>query len=371
MRKLVSFILVCALLLVGGVIGKTVLVRVADERARQIVNGLQVDDKSIDTLAIELTRQVHSRYAQVNPDIDPPLLWKLRPYLTHDLMPAVFRLPEGAIDTLYVEGWCDSAARVLGYILDSTDVQSSQLNIVNRIAGAHSVVLARFPDGREAMLDPYYGIVPMLDGELISPNRALAASKNPGFGGDIWKKLAPTSENRFYEKFEYAVFAVQNNDLDIVVQVDLVDSRSIALGRRDGDSKDVRRDSLSHGLTSYWDYLGHKYDRGWTRVLRFAQDTRVEIGLTEPVKSNFVTTNMHPRIEDKNRTLIYFVTAGESLEFTDGMAKRDWTRLKSYQDIDYIRFDGSVTDSYDSSVRRPSRILPPTRRHGRTVRTPN
>ena len=72
-------------------------------------------------------------------------------------------------------------------------------------------------------------------------------------------------------------------------------------------------------------------------MLRFSQDTRVEIGLTEPVNTGFITTNTRPRIE--GNTLIYVVAAGESLVFVDGLAKRDWTKLQSYQDIDYILFE--------------------------------
>ena len=114
---------------------------------------------------------------------------------------------------------------------------------------------------------------------------------------------------------------MQNTGLDIEVQVKLTDNKPIALGRRDGHTRDVRRDGLSHGMTSYWIYLGHKYDRGWTRVLQFTQDTRVEIGLTEPVNSGFITTSTRPRIEGD--TLVYVVAAGESLAFVDGLAKRD------------------------------------------------
>ena len=201
MRILLLLILSCTLLLgVGAVIGKTVLARTAAEKARQVIDGLHVDDQSIDTVAIELTRQVHSWYVERNLPESPPILWRLRPYLTHQFVPAIFRLPEGLIDTVYAEGLCDSAARTLGYILEATGIQSSQLNIVNRFAGAHSVVLARFPDGREAMLDPLYGIVPRLNGELLSPSKALEASKNSDLGGDICHKLAPTSIDRFYQK---------------------------------------------------------------------------------------------------------------------------------------------------------------------------
>ena len=349
---------------VGAVIGKAFLVHAAEEKARQVINGLRVHDQSIDAVAIELTREVHRWWTTNSYAESPPLLWRLRPYLTHDYVPAIFRLPEGVIDTLHAEGLCDSAARTLGYILEAADIQSDQLNIVNRFAGAHSVVLARFPDGREAMLDPLYGIVPQVDGELISPDRAFEASKNPGFGGDIWRKLAPTSDDRFYEMFEHAVFSVQNTTLEIDVEVRLTDNESIALGQRDGSAVDVQRAGLSRGLTSSWTYLGHKYDRGWTRVLRFPQGTRVEIGLTEPVNSGFITTSTRPRIEGD--ALVYTVAAGESLAFVDGLAERDWTKLKSYQDVDYIHFGPAdaehkpVTDSPGGRARHSGRLRGPS-----------
>ena len=179
--------------------------------------------------------------------------------------------------------------------------------------------------------------MPLLDGRLVSPNRAFEASKNPELDGEIWHKLAKTSIDQFYRKFEHAVFAVQDTHLDIELQVKLTDNKPIALGQRDGDTRDVRRDGLSHGLTSYWTYLGHKYDRGWTRILQFSQATKVEIGLTEPANEGFITTSAQPRIEGD--TLVYVVAAGESLAFVDGVANRDWTKLKSYQDIDYILFE--------------------------------
>ena len=177
--------------------------------------------------------------------------------------------------------------------------------------------------------------MPQLDGELLSPSRALEASKEAG--GGIWYKLAPTSIDRFYRKFEHAVFAVQNTSLDIESEVKLTDDNPIALGQRDGNAEDVVRDGISQGMSSYWDYLGHRYDPGWTRILRFTQDTRVEIGLTEPVEQGFITTSTRPRIE--GHTLVYVMAAGETLRFVDGLAKRDWIKLRSYQDIDYILFE--------------------------------
>ena len=315
--------------------GKSVLQWMADAKARRLVEQLGPEARTPDSVMIELTRRIHGWYVQNRQIQDPPLLWRLRPYLTHELLPELFRLPEGLIDTLYVEGICDDATRTLIYILDEAGIEGRQLNIVNRFTGAHTVVLARLSDGREVMLDPLYGIVPKLDGKLVSPTEAFKASKK---GREVnWYELAPTSNNGFYEKTEHAVFAVQNAGMEIKAPIHLNGATSISLGRPDGDSLDVMRDGMSRNLTSHWTYLGHKFDRGWVRTLTFAQDTHVKIGLVEPVNVGFITTDVQPRIEGK--TLIYEIAAGGSLRFIDGRAKRDWIRFKSYQDIDYIVFE--------------------------------
>ena len=333
----VAVLVVCAAVLsalLAVVGGKLALVIVADSKARRIVSELAVDDQSLDAMAVELTRQVHIWYQQNHIVEEPPLLWRLRPYLTHELIPSVFRLPVGAIDTLYVEGMCDAAARTLAYILKAAGIEGSQLNIVNRFTGAHTVVLARFSDGRETMLDPLYGVLPKHNGELLSPGRAFEIAATIG---GVWQELSPHTRLRFYQHPEHAVFAEQNAGLEIEAPVHLEAGGELVLGRADGDSHDVHVDGWMHNLTHLWTYLGHKHDRGWVRIFTFAQDTRVEIGLTEPVNAGFITTDIAPRIEGNK--LVYEVPAGKSLRFVDGYAKRDWARLKSYQDIDYIRFE--------------------------------
>lgn len=337
-RYLLLAVFTGVLLLGGGAVaGKTALERAATAKAQEILGKLQAERQPPERLALALTRQVHVWYSKNRTIENPSLLWRLKPYLTHELVPEVFRLPAGLIDTLYVEGICDDATRTLGYILGEAGIESRQLNIVNRFSGAHSVLLAHFPDGREVILDPLYGIVPQLNGVLLSPEDAQEASKAIDASETLWHKLAPTSNDSFYRDFTHAVFAAQNAGLEIEVPVSLNGEEAIVLGRPDGDSQDVHKDGLSRSLTHYWTYLGHKHDRGWIRVLVFAQDTRMEIGLVDPVNADFITTDARPNIE--GNVLTYEVGAGQSLRFVDGLAKRDWTRLKSYQDIDYIRFE--------------------------------
>jgi hypothetical protein len=70
---------------------------------------------------------------------------------------------------------------------------------------------------------------------------------------------------------------------------------------------------------------------------RWPQDTRMTIGLVEPLNEKFITTKLNPTIQGKE--LIYEIAAGDSLFFYDGIARRDWIRLRSNQDVDYIRFE--------------------------------
>jgi hypothetical protein len=62
----------------------------------------------------------------------------------------------------------------------------------------------------------------------------------------------------------------------------------------------------------------------------------VVVGLVEKPDHRFITSEQSPEI--KGRVLMYHVRAGEALGFQDGKAGYDWFRLRSYQDIDYIRF---------------------------------
>lgn len=51
----------------------------------------------------------------------------------------------------------------------------------------------------------------------------------------------------------------------------------------------------------------------------------------------FITSRRLPVI--RGRELVYEIAAGKTLRFEDGAAGYDWLRLRSYQDIDYMRFE--------------------------------
>ncbi len=148
--------------------------RLRDKVAQEIISDARrnADSKEPHLLAIELARIVHSLYLHSNSSVTPPLLWRLRPYLTNRLLPGYARFQDGAIDALYVRGICDSAARTLAYLLNEAELKAQQLNIVENFTGAHSVVLVEFPNEKSSMLDPLYGVYPEYDGIMLSPSEA-------------------------------------------------------------------------------------------------------------------------------------------------------------------------------------------------------
>ena len=305
--------------------------------ARKVIASAQVVAKEPDALAVELTRLVHIAYRNTDPQTEVPFLWRLRPYLTHDLLPEFLRVKSGALDAIYFEGQCDGAARTLQFLLNEANLTADQFNIVRQSDSGHAVTIVEFSDGREAMLDPLFGVVPEQNGRLLSPIEARKLVSEGVPADQIWKKLAPTSDEGFYSRFDTAVFARQGAGLDIESVITLDKTGSLILGEPDGKIGDVIRDGELHGLTAYWHYIGNRYDRGWRRIFNFAQDTRMIIGLMAHPDERFITTEKRPKIHDNE--LIYEMAAGESLRFNDGDARRDWIRLRSYQDVDYIRFE--------------------------------
>ena len=98
---------------------------------------------------------------------------------------------------------------------------------------------------------------------------------------DIWPALARTSDVDFYRRFAEASFARQGERMEIAAEVTLSSSGAIQLGTLDGASADVVSEGAQAGLTPYWGYMGHKYDRAWIRTLKVRQATRVTFGLVQ------------------------------------------------------------------------------------------
>lgn len=338
MLKLAALLVVLpAFLFFFGLLGLKWVVEInAHNKARMLVGSIELPRDNIDATAIYLTSEVHKAYRNTASDAPVPFIMRARPYLTHRFIPEFLRVQPGAIDTLYLDGLCDNAARTLVYVLNKNGFEAAQFNMVTP-SSAHSAVIAKTPDGRRLLLDPDKGVVPVENGKVMSPEQAQARMRNGGPRGPVWSGLSPSADTGFYEQFTRTRFARQGSRLEIDASVVLPGGQAVQLGKPDGSSADVSNEGGQAALSPYWHYIGSRYDRAWVRRMHFAQATRMTIVLTESPRIDLVTTDRIPKIT--GRTLVYEFKAGETLRFEDGRAGFDWFRLRSYQDIDYIRFD--------------------------------
>jgi hypothetical protein len=59
--------------------------------------------------------------------------------------------------------------------------------------------------------------------------------------------------------------------------------------------------------------------------------------LIEDARAGVITTDSEPKVT--GNTVVYEVSAGETLKFHDGRAEINWRTLNSYQLIDSIYFE--------------------------------
>lgn len=330
-RKRYIIIALAVLIAGGAVLPKLLIEFAAGREADRRIALLRSNSDSQQSFLIAATRMVHTAYVRSQVDPRPGLLMRLRPYLTNNILPGLVRVRPGSIEILEMDGFCDAAARTLAFLLRRENMDAAQFNIVAPYGG-HVVVEAR--DTNETyMLDPLLGIIPMVDGSILSPLEAREAAAQQL---SWYQLLSDTANPSYYRQFEKAVFARQGGGLTISATVRLEPGTELILGNIDGDDIDVVRAGNTEFLSPYWHYMGSRYDRSWRRQIQFEQDTLVTIVLTDDVNPRFLNISPAPAID--GRTLTVRVGAGQTLDMIDGSARRDYLLFRSYQDVDQIRF---------------------------------
>ncbi|MGE3627990.1 MAG: hypothetical protein AB7G34_16645, partial [Hyphomicrobiales bacterium] len=205
----------------------------AEQRAAEILGSMAKETLSDDSLAKAATAHVYKALIGGAGSASPPILVRLRPYLASSFIPRPARVRTGAIDLVYLDMFCDNAARALGFVLEEAGFETSQLNIVTP-GNAHTVLLARNPQGREFLLDPYAGIVPESNGRLLGPEDARTLARQGVPAEEIWNQLEPGQEfPDFYREFAEAVYARQGEPLEITAVVTLPEGKLLQLGTAD------------------------------------------------------------------------------------------------------------------------------------------
>lgn len=330
-RRVYVVLIVAAALAATAALPKLLIEFAAEREADRRIAQLRSNSDSQQTFLIAASGMVHAAYVRSQLDPHPGLLTRLRPFLTNNILPRPIRVHPGAIDILEMDGVCDTAARTLAFMLRREGLDAAQFNIVSPYGG-HVAVEVRDTD-KTYMLDPLLGVIPMADGRILSPLEArdAAAKQLPWY-----QLLSDTADPSYYRQFEKAVFARQGGGLNITATVRLEPGTELILGSIDGDDEDIIQAGNTASLSPYWHYMGSRYDRSWRRQIQFEQDTLVTIVLTDDVNPRFL--NISPAPEIDGRTLTVRVGAGQTLDMTDGLARRDYRLFKSYQDVDQVRF---------------------------------
>lgn len=179
--------------------------------------------QSVENRTLAVAAAVFELY-KVSDGSAPPLLARLRPYLTNSLIPEPLRIEDGAIDAILLEGMCDSATRATMYVLSTIGIDSRQLNLISAHGGAHTVLEVSRKDGSRFLVDPIFGLAPREDGRVLGVEEVrtlIGTGKNPR---EVWSPISPKAEyNIIYDHFARMWISPQGAPLKWQVEVDLTD----------------------------------------------------------------------------------------------------------------------------------------------------
>ncbi len=327
-------------LVVFGVVALTgfkVLVEAYAKQSALDFVGQAEGQMNLDALAIDLTKRVYEIYLTSDPQ-EKPFLLKLRPFVTHTGLPAFLRVEPGAIEVIELRGHCDASARTLAYLIQKLGYQAVQLNLIGRRGGAHTIVRVYRPDGTTFLVDPHTGLVPIVDQNVLSGSEVSSYQTAGMAPEEIWQPVSDSAKfHPVFLQFPDFIQAEQGSTTVLPAVIPQIPETGLRVGTLDGSSEGTGDAAGELGLPVYWDYLGHRYDRGWTREMSFHQDARVTFVLIEDVRAGVITTDKQPQVT--GNMVVYEVSAGETLKFHDGRADINWRTLNSYQLIDSIYFE--------------------------------
>lgn len=307
------------------------LIKDAERIAGGILEGISIEEDG--RWLVDVTKKVHAAFEHQS---GAQILWyRIRPHITNDRLPGGIRMPEGVVETIVQAGDCDNASRMLAFVLRQKGIESVQWNMVTP-STAHSARLVEMSGGGIAFVDPFFGAVATDSNGLPIDFETAQLKYSAGYTlGDLFTSLSPRSDLNFYKNMNEMFASRQGQALVISTELPSVEEREVFyLGAIDGSEVDVVDASGRLGMTPYWHYIGHRYDRSWVRELQAQQDIDLQIILTEKPDSRVLTAIPMPEIDGK--VLSWKLQSGDKVRFEDGRAGISWSRLNSYQPIDQI-----------------------------------
>lgn len=332
MIKKTLITILCILLLpsIALLLTKYVLTQNANRASEQIL--IQARANTPEETAENAARLLYIRFSKSNHNVYPNLA-KARPYISNDKMPTVFRTPPGAVELNTLEGWCDESARALIYVLARDGIQAEQWNMQGP-SSAHAAVRVKFNNGTSALIDPFYGFSSVQKTETHDPLDIQESIRKGGKIEQYLKAFDQNSNKEFYNEFGELFMGAQGEPLTLKSDIPRVSERT-ELGIEDRKGIDARRAILKNDMTLGWEYVGHKYDRGWTKILTAQQPLKFEIILIRNPEDQIVRT-LSPKPEISGKKLIWNLAKNEQIIAKDALAGISPFRLSSYIDIDQI-----------------------------------
>ncbi|MAQ71420.1 MAG: hypothetical protein CL565_04420 [Alphaproteobacteria bacterium] len=256
--------------------------------------------------------------------------------MSHEILPSFISLPHGTVELLLEQGECDNAARMMGYVLNKNNISSVQFNMLNG-SSAHSALLVE-PNQNGFLVDPFYGVVTKPDHEgnvLLSPYEIKGKMSGKTSANTYFNLVSDSGKIDFYESFNEAIMSSAGEEMVIDVSLpELDDNRILKIGEINSDSNDVRGGARKLGMSPYWDYMGHKYNREWVRIISARENVSLTFVLTVEVDDKILISNKPPIVD--GRKMMWDLSKGERLIFRDGKAERSFTRMSSYIPVDQI-----------------------------------
>lgn len=339
LKKLIKFAFISSfalsiLCIFGWLAVKSIATTQASKKASSIISSSYMESTptSDDQKVTAITREIFNSFKHKDPATVP--LLKVRGYITNDRLPSFLRLNDGVIETHIAQGYCDNAARMLAFVLKQEGFSSVQWNMVTS-SGGHSALLVTLSDNRKVLADPFYGYVTTAqNGTLIHPQDAKNFIGHGGTFEDVFTPLGEASNPHFYRDISSMFMSAEGNSLTIEATLPNIDNAPLQLGTINGKYNDVKSEARKLGITPYWYYMGHKYNREWIRIIKTSQPVKIVMTLTEQAEEGILITTPRPTISGK--TLTWELNAGEEILFQDGLAKISLKRMNSYIPVDQI-----------------------------------
>lgn len=252
------------ILLLSPVAGLKVVENIADRRAQDLAQTLAGATRQ--ETVLNVARWTAVEFARGK--IDLPWYRRYDFLLSHRLMPEFLRVPRGTTDLFYLDGWCNSMSGILTRVYAEAGLDAVQHDLISPSAGGHSAVSVQL-DGRWAYIDPFMGAAFAEKGRLLSLSRLQALAKR---GHDPREYLIPLRKKPrliLYDQLKRVAHAREGERLEATIELPLAGGR-VAVGRLNGQWKDVRNSGPKLGLTSYLHALGPRYNRNF--FFRFIAD---------------------------------------------------------------------------------------------------